>query len=456
MAPLGPGDLPADAPHGWLERALSAYEDRNLTRVTWARSLMFGGVWVWLVINYGMEVALEQGVVLALLVGLGIAAYLLIHGRSDRLWLQYPFAAVDALLLGYTLLAPGRTYAPEWPWPMALRPPLFLFFLTIPALAALSFRPLLVLWAGVAVALVLAGGTWLIAQAPGAVVGIADLGPGATAAETLRRYLDPSYVHPDDVVVRVFAVLLITAILAYGASRARRLVFEQAAAARERANLARYVAPTMVDRLATSDNPLAPVRSQEVAVLFCDVRGFTTMAETMSPEATMALLRDFHGRMAEVVFAHDGTLDKFIGDGLMATFGTPDAAPDDAARALACATAMLGALAEWNAERRARGQPPVAAGVGLHYGRVITGDIGGARRFEFAVIGDTVNVAERLQEMTRELGVALLASDTVLRAAGIADPAAAGFVAVGQHRLRGRAAPMALWGWAEPEAWAAA
>jgi adenylate cyclase len=148
-----------------------------------------------------------------------------------------------------------------------------------------------------------------------------------------------------------------------------------------------------------------------VAVLFADVQGFTALAEGLSPQGTMDLLRGFHARMAEAVFRHQGTLDKFIGDGLMATFGTPEPGPDDAARALACARDMLATLDAWNRERAAAGEPPLAVGIGLHLGPVTTGDIGGAARFEFAVIGDTVNVASRLERLTRELGTPLVVSD---------------------------------------------
>ena len=247
--------------------------------------------------------------------------------------------------------------------------------------------------------------------------------------------------------MRIFVLLLLVAILAYAAKRARDLVHEQAEAARERANLARYVAPSMVERLARSDNPLAPVRSQDASVLFADIRGFTSMAESLGPAGAMALLRDFHARMAECVFAHGGTLDKFIGDGLMATFGTPETAPDDARRALECATGMLGALAAWNHERARIGAPPVAIGIGLHHGPVTTGDIGGAQRFEFAVIGDTVNVANRLEELTRSQGTPLLVSDAALASARLAGADVAGFVAAGEHLLRGRAAPLRIWSW---------
>lgn len=442
-----PGRSSDQARSPWIEAALRVHEDRTLTRVTMARTAMFATIWCWLLINYGTEAALENLGVMALFVAFGLAAYAVMHGRPDRLWLTYPFVVLDGLLLAYTLLTPGRTYPDDWPWQTVLRQPTFLYFLTIPALAALSFRPLLVLWSGLVLAVVWAVGAWAIATAPGAVVGMAGLGTDAPDDVSLQRYLMPAYVDPDDAVVRIFVLLLLVAILAYVAKRARDLVHEQAEAARERANLARYVAPNMVERLARSDNPLAPVRSQDASVLFADIRGFTAMAESLGPAGAMTLLRDFHARMAECVFAHGGTLDKFIGDGLMATFGTPETAPDDARRALECATGMLSTLAAWNHERARVDAPPVAIGIGLHHGPVTTGDIGGAQRFEFAVIGDTVNVANRLEGLTRSQGTPLLVSDGALASARLAGADVAGFVAAGEHLLRGRAAPLRIWHW---------
>ena len=102
------------------------------------------------------------------------------------------------------------------------------------------------------------------------------------------------------------------------------------------------------------------------------------------------------------MFAHGGTLDKFIGDSVMATFGTPQPGPRDAAHALACARAMLASLGVWNSERTARGEMALRAGIGLHFGPVVLGDIGDERRLEFAVLGDTVNTASRLEGLTRE------------------------------------------------------
>ena len=120
----------------------------------------------------------------------------------------------------------------------------------------------------------------------------------------------------------------------------------------------------MVDKLAERDEPLGRVRRQSVGVLFADLVGFTTLAEDMTPEEVMAMLRDFHGRMEEEVFRHGGCLEKFIGDALLATFGVPDTGTRDATDTLACARGMLAALTAWNLEREAAGLPPLRMGWG--------------------------------------------------------------------------------------------
>ena len=110
----------------------------------------------------------------------------------------------------------------------------------------------------------------------------------------------------------------------------------------------------------------------------------------------MQTLREFHARMEQEVFRHKGTLDKYLGDGLMATFGTPFAGNADASNALRCAQAMMAAVDRWNGERQAAGEPPICVSFGLHYGPVVLGDIG-LTCLEFAVIGSTVNAASRLE-----------------------------------------------------------
>jgi adenylate cyclase len=116
------------------------------------------------------------------------------------------------------------------------------------------------------------------------------------------------------------------------------------------------------------------------------------------------------------VFRHGGTLDKYLGDGLMATFGTPFASDADAVNALRCAQAMITSISELNRERNMRGEPPIRLSIGLHYGEVVLGDIG-LNRLEFAVIGTAVNAASRLETLTREYGCAMIASDELVQRA---------------------------------------
>jgi adenylate cyclase len=216
---------------------------------------------------------------------------------------------------------------------------------------------------------------------------------------------------------------------------------------RQRLNLARYFPPAVVDRLAASDQPSGLERTQEAAVMFVDMIGFTQASEELAPAQAMSLLRAFHGRVERAVFAHGGMVDKFIGDGALACFGVPDVSPSAAADALRAATHLHAAIADWNVERVASGNPPLGVAVGIHYGPVLMGDIGGERQFQFTVVGDTVNVASRLEALTREVGAAILVSDAVVDQVREADAAAllAGFEPLPTRQLRGREGLLRLW-----------
>jgi adenylate cyclase len=166
-----------------------------------------------------------------------------------------------------------------------------------------------------------------------------------------------------------------------------------------RSTFERYFAPSLAERIAESPEAvrLGGDRRQ-VAVLFSDLRGFTALSETMRPDAIAALLSEYFTEMVECVFKHGGTLDKFIGDAVMAQWGAPLGAPDDADQALSAALDMQESLEQLNARWRADGRPELRAGIGLSFGEVFAGNIGSERRMEFTVIGDTVNTAARLCE----------------------------------------------------------
>jgi len=224
----------------------------------------------------------------------------------------------------------------------------------------------------------------------------------------------------------------------------RTLDRQRADAERARANLARYFSPNLVDLLAESDEPLGPVRRQMVAVLFADIVGFTRMAEAMEPEAVVGLLRDFHQRMAAQIFACGGTIEKYIGDEIFAVFGLPTASPHDASSALRCAALMLKELDAWNAARAARGELPLAIGIGLNYGPAVLGDVGTEHSLSFTVIGDTVNIASRLQGLTRGLKTPLVVADAILKQIGDGQLPLA-LQDQGERELRGRSGAIRIW-----------
>jgi adenylate cyclase len=160
------------------------------------------------------------------------------------------------------------------------------------------------------------------------------------------------------------------------------------------------------------------------------------------------LLRRFHALVEEAVFGHHGTLDKYIGDGVMATFGTPYPGTQDASNALGCTRSLVKGLNQWNLERAAKGLRPIRIGIGLHYGEATLGNVGSARRFEHTVIGDTVNLASRFEALTRTLDTAILVSDAVIEAVKRegGEHLLAGFREMGSHVIRGHREPVELWG----------
>lgn len=179
-----------------------------------------------------------------------------------------------------------------------------------------------------------------------------------------------------------------------------------------RSNLQRYFAPDLVDEISASHKAVKLGGERKaVAVLFSDIRGFTSLAETMAADDTASLLNEYFSEMVEVVFRHGGTLDKFIGDGVMALWGAPVAHADDADRSLRAAIDMQQTLDDLNARWRAANRPALDVGIGLAYGEVFAGNIGSEHRLEYTVIGDTVNTASRL--CSRAAAGEIIAAETL-------------------------------------------
>jgi adenylate cyclase len=164
-----------------------------------------------------------------------------------------------------------------------------------------------------------------------------------------------------------------------------------------RSNFERYFAPNIAADIAQQDGAIRlGGERRPITVLFSDIRGFTAMAESMGPDAVAQLLSEYFSEMVEVIFEHGGTLDKFIGDAVMALWGAPISHSDDPDRALEAAIGMQQAIAELNRGWAAAGRPEIGVGIGISHGDVFAGNIGSHRRLEYTVLGDAVNVASRL------------------------------------------------------------
>ena len=181
-----------------------------------------------------------------------------------------------------------------------------------------------------------------------------------------------------------------------------------------RSTMGKYMTDAVVEHLMAGDIRLGGAKLR-VTVLFSDIRGFTSISERMSADQLVALLNEYFTEMVGIVMQEGGVVDKYIGDAIMVVFGAPVSKADDAIRAVRAAVRMRAALVHLNERLVARGQVALRTGIGLHTGDVIAGNIGSEQRMEYTVIGDTVNVASRLETATKELGVDIAVSDDTWR-----------------------------------------
>jgi adenylate cyclase len=353
-----------------------------------------------------------------LMAAFGLIGWAHLHaGTVGRPRLELVLLFLDVVLVSIGLIIPNPFRQDAWPSAMQYHfgGIDYFYLLLSTAVLAYSWRTISFLASAIAIVWLL-GVAWNVI-APITIPGLSERVAAALEGHPqLIPFLDPNHTSLPNRIEEVVVFGLVAATLTAATWRSNRLLRRQAVAERERSNLARYFSPNVVTTLAHNDTPLRSIRSQNVAVLFVDIVGFTAFADRHEPATVVRTLRDFLERMEREVFRHDGTLDKYLGDGLMATFGTPVAGANDAVHALRAGRAMLAAVDAWNRERRRRGEEPLAIGVGLHYGPVVTGDIG-ANRLELAVVGATVNIASRLEAQTRVLNVRLVASRDLVETA---------------------------------------
>jgi adenylate cyclase len=208
-----------------------------------------------------------------------------------------------------------------------------------------------------------------------------------------------------------------------------------------RNRLERYHSPAVIEAvLEDPERKDAPVAARETSILFADIVGFTPRCESLSPEEVAAFLNQFFSLAADAIFEHGGTLDKFIGDEVMAFFGAPLPQPDHAERAVRSAMALMASLARWNDERRTEGLDPVQVRVAVHSGPVVVGDIGSETRVDYTVLGNTVNVAARIEGYAAEPGQIVIGETTHAAVAGLFETEHLGDV-----QMKGLSQPVAVY-----------
>ena len=319
---------------------------------------------------------------------LGYVPFRLRRHRSAEV-IKLGFLVLDVgLITAAVLNFPSGGVSIDWPMQTRLRNQNFLFMLLLLGEAALTYSARRVTWTGASIAVVWSLAFLVLYELPDS-----------------KRYGDMALLQSDGHLLRTLpqSDLRQSAAVADATRRdqhphssgSHRRLPKQGAPSRSGAGRGAEIgcrpllSPDIADALVhqTSSDLGAPA-TRKVAVLFADIVGFTALNERLSPERTFALLRSFQERSTRVVFRHQGTLDKYLGDGFMATFGSFREESDAAARALACAFELLAEIERWNVKRAAREAQRLSIAIGVHFGPVVVGNLGSENRLEFTVVGD--------------------------------------------------------------------
>lgn len=356
---------------------------------------------------------------------------------SDRLHAAFLSLSVivDVAVLMLTIWSFHLQY--QEPATIYLKAPTLLYVFILIALRTLRFEAAYVLLAGAAAML-----GWLV------LVGYAV----ATAGEMRITHDFAEYMTSNAILIgaevdKLVSIASVTALLAVAVLRARRLLIQAATEAHAASELSRFFSPEVAGEIRSADIGFRPgdAITREAAVMVLDLRNFTGIAARQAPAASMALLAEYQRRLVPVIQRHGGSIDKYLGDGIMATFGAARPSETYAADALDALGEVLEAMAAWNAERAGRGEERLGLGVAVATGPVLFGVTGDESRLEFTVIGDVVNLAAKLEKHCKEVGRPGLAPAAALelaRAQGFAETGR--FAPLPGQRVAGVEAPVDL------------
>jgi adenylate cyclase len=239
---------------------------------------------------------------------------------------------------------------------------------------------------------------------------------------------------------------MVTAVLFIALTRARRQLIRSVAESQAAADLSRFFAPEIAEKIVGSHEMVKPGEGvlRQAAILFVDIRGFTPLSRRVGPAETVALLSQYQAIAVPAVQDHGGSIDKFLGDGIMATFGAGAPSETYARDGLAALVQIDAGMAAWNERRRASGLDPLSYGMGLATGEVVFGAVGDASRLEYTVIGDAVNLAAKLEKHCKAEAVRATVQAEALALAEAQGGAPAGFMPLGTRAIDGVAEPVAI------------
>jgi len=315
-------------------------------------------------------------------------------------WFLALSVIVDISVLMVTIWSFHLQY--QQPAPIYLKATTLMYVFILIALRTLRFEPGLVLLAGISGAV---GWLMLVAYAV-----LAD--GGAAITHSFATYAMSYEVLLGAEVDKVMSILVVTAILALALLRARKLLVRATAEQLAASEMSRFFAPEIAGRIRETEAAIMPGQAEQrdAAILMVDLRSFTPLAHQLDPHAVMALLSDYQARMVAEIDRHGGSVDKFMGDGILASFGATGPSATYAVDGFRALESLIGAASRWAAERRAAGLPAPAVGAALATGRVMFGAVGDQSRLEYTVIGDPVNLVAKLEKHTKEERVVALST----------------------------------------------
>lgn len=319
-----------------------------------------------------------------------------------RTWFLALSVVIDIAVLMITIWSFHLQY--DQPPTLYLKAPTLLYVFIIIALRALRFDPRWVILAGVSGAL-----GWLVLL----LYALGRMSMSAVLTHSYVEYATSLKLLVGAEVDKIVSILMVTAVLALVVVRARRLLVRSVADEAAAMELSRFFAPEIAETIVDADEAIRPGVgvSREAAAMFIDLRGFTTLASTLEPKSLVALLGEYQAVVVPIIRRHRGSIITYLGDGIMVTFGATRASGSCAGDALAATEELIDALGSWAERRRGENLRGPAAGIGVAWGTVIYGAIGTEGRLEYAVIGDPVSRAAKLQALTKTMDARALVAE---------------------------------------------